>query len=122
VILIHHPPLSRGGAPLRGLTDARAFEATIARFGAEAILHGHAHKRMTHHLPSAATRIAGGRVPVIGAPSVSSGAVAPRQRAAYHLIHIERAGQGGNAWRVEARARGLMPGSAAVGEREAPAV
>ena len=74
---------------------------------------------MTHHLPSAATRIAGGRVPVIGAPSVSSGAVAPRQRAAYHLIRFERAGDG---WRVEARARGLLPGSAAVGEREAPAV
>jgi 3',5'-cyclic AMP phosphodiesterase CpdA len=25
VILIHHPPLSRGGGPLRGLTDTRAF-------------------------------------------------------------------------------------------------
>jgi 3',5'-cyclic AMP phosphodiesterase CpdA len=122
IILIHHPPLSRGGAPLRGLTDARAFEAAVARFGAEAILHGHTHKRMTHHLPSAATRIAGGRVPVIGAPSVSSAALAPRQRAAYHLIRIERAGPGGAAWRIEARARGLMPGSATIGEREAPAV
>ena len=49
VILIHHPPVSRG-APLRGLTDARAFEAAVGRFGAEVILHGHTHKRMTHHL------------------------------------------------------------------------
>jgi len=119
VILIHHPPLSRGGGALRGLTDARAFEAAVGRFGAEAILHGHSHKRMTHYLPSPATRIAGGRIPILGAPSVSSGAAAPRQRAAYHLITLTRAGEG---WRVEARARGLMPGSAAIGEREALAV
>jgi 3',5'-cyclic AMP phosphodiesterase CpdA len=119
VILIHHPPLSRGGGALRGLTDARAFEARVARFGAEAILHGHAHKRMTHHLASPATRIAGGRVPILGAPSVSSGAAAPRQRAAYHLITLARTGEG---WRLQARARGLLPGSGAIGEREPPAV
>jgi 3',5'-cyclic AMP phosphodiesterase CpdA len=56
VILIHHPPMSRGGAPLRGLTDARALEAVVARFGAEAILHGHTHRRMVHHLASPAPR------------------------------------------------------------------
>ena len=54
VIMIHHPPLSRGPAPpLRGLDDAREFERTIARFGAEAILHGHTHKRMVQ-LPALA--------------------------------------------------------------------
>ena len=74
---------------------------------------------MTHHLPSPATRIAGGRIPILGAPSVSSGAAAPRQRAAYHLITLMRTGEN---WRVEARARGLLPGSGAIGEREALAV
>ena len=73
VILIHHPPLSRGGSPpLRGLDDAREFERTIADYGAEAILHGHTHKRMVHYLPSSATRREGGLVPVIGAPSASA--------------------------------------------------
>ena len=44
-----------------GLTDARAFEPSSRRFGAEAILHGHAHKRMIHHLASPASRVEGGR-------------------------------------------------------------
>ncbi len=119
VILIHHPPLSRGGSPLRGLTDARAFETIVGRFGAEAILHGHAHKRMVHHLPSAASRVEGGRIPVLGVPSAVATSPDLRQRAAYHLIRLERAGE---FWRVGVRARGMLPGRDEIGEREAPAI
>jgi 3',5'-cyclic AMP phosphodiesterase CpdA len=119
VVLIHHPPLSRGGSPLRGLTDARALEAVVGRFGAEAILHGHAHKRMVHFLPSPASRIEGGRIPVLGVPSAVAASPDLRQRAAYHLIRLERAGE---FWRVGARARGMLPGRAEIGEREAPAI
>jgi 3',5'-cyclic AMP phosphodiesterase CpdA len=120
VILIHHPPLSRGpSAPLRGLDDAREFERTIARFGAEAILHGHAHKRMVHYLPSPATRREGGLVPVIGAPSASAASHDPRQRAGYYLLGIERAGP---HWRIGARERGLLFENALIGEREAPRI
>ncbi len=119
VILIHHPPLARGGGPLRSLIDARAFEATVARHGAEAILHGHTHKSMVDHLASPATRVEGGRIPIIGAPSASSASTDPRQRAAYHLIRLERAGE---HWRISARARGLALGSGEIGERTAPAV
>ena len=118
VILIHHPPLSRG-PPLRGLDDAREFERTIARFGAEAILHGHTHKRMVHYLPSSATRREGGLVPVIGAPSASAISRDPRQRAGYYLVRIERAGA---HWRVHARERGLLSESSQIGELEAPAI
>ena len=120
VILIHHPPLSRGPSPpLRGLDDAREFERTIARFGAEAILHGHTHKRMVHYLPSPATRREGGLVPVIGAPSASAVSRDPRQRAGYYLVRIERAGP---HWRIGARERGLLFESALIGEREAPRI
>jgi 3',5'-cyclic AMP phosphodiesterase CpdA len=119
VILIHHPPLSHGGSPLRKLTDARAFEAVVARFGAEAILHGHAHKRMVHHLPSAASRVEGGRIPVIGVPSAVATSADLRQRAAYHLVRLERAGE---FRRIGLRARGLLSGSGEIGEREAPAL
>ena len=120
VVLIHHPPLSRGAsAPLRGLDDAREFERTIAHFGAEAILHGHAHKRMVHYLPSSATRREGGLVPVIGAPSASAATADPRQRAGYYLIRIERSGP---HWRVGARERGLLFESSEIGEREAPSI
>ena len=119
VILIHHPPLSLGGAPLRGLTDARAFEATVARFGAEAVLHGHNHKRMSHFLASPASRVESGRIPILGAPSASSASADPRQRAAYHLSALERAG---DLWRLRVRARGLQLGSGEIGAREAPAL
>ncbi len=119
VVLIHHPPLSRGGSPLRRLTDARAFEAVVGRFGAEAILHGHAHKRMAHHLPSPASRIEGGRIPVLGVPSAVAVSPDLRQRAAYHLIRLERAGE---FWRIGVRARGMLPGRDEIGEREAPAI
>jgi len=118
VILIHHPPLS-GGSALRGLTDARALETIVGRFGAEAMLHGHAHKRMVHHLESPASRIEGGRIPILGVPSAIAASPDLRQRAAYHLIRLERAGE---FWRVGVRARGLLPGRNEIGEREAPAV
>ncbi len=119
VILIHHPPLSRGGSPLRGLTDARALEAVVARFGAEAMLHGHTHKRMVHHLESPASRTEGGRIPILGVPSAVAASPDLRQRAAYHLIRLERAGE---LWRIGVRARGMLPGRNEIGEREAPSI
>ncbi len=119
VILIHHPPLSRGGSALRKLTDARALEAVVCRFGAEAILHGHTHKRMVHFLPSPASRVDGGRIPVLGVPSAAAASRDLSHRAAYHLIRLERAG---DFWRVGARARGMLPGSGEIGEREALAI
>jgi len=114
IVMIHHPPLLGGATAMRNLTDAREFEAVVARHGAELVLHGHNHKRSVAHLKSGAARTPNGRIPVIGAPSASSTSKAPRQRAAYHLIRLERQGE---AWRVSARARGLMPGGSEIGER-----
>ncbi len=116
VILVHHPPLS--SAPhlrLRGLDDAKAFEKIIERHGAEAILHGHTHKRLLNFLPSRATFCAGGRVPVIGVASCAAHTREPRLSAAYYLIGLERAG---DAWRLRVRARGLQPGGPEIGEHE----
>jgi len=116
VVLIHHPPLVKGaGGPLRGLDDAAAFEAAIAECGAEAILHGHTHNRMLHHLPSRATKLRDGRAPVIGVSSCSASAQDPRHRAAYYLIRLEQTGE---HWQVSARARGPLPGSGIIGEHE----
>jgi 3',5'-cyclic AMP phosphodiesterase CpdA len=115
VILIHHPPLMAGATAMRNLTDAREFEAIIVRHGAELILHGHNHKRSVAHLKSPAARTPNGRIPVIGVPSASSTSKASRQRAAYHLVRLDR--QDG-VWRISARARGLMPGGGEIGERD----
>jgi 3',5'-cyclic AMP phosphodiesterase CpdA len=116
VIMIHHPPLIASAPAMRNLTDAREFEEVVTEHGAELVLHGHNHKRSLAYLKSAAALTHHGRVPVIGVPSASSMSKAPRQRAAYHLINIERQGE---IWHVSARARGLMPNASEIGERDA---
>ncbi|MFN3674171.1 MAG: metallophosphoesterase family protein, partial [Bosea sp. (in: a-proteobacteria)] len=44
VVLIHHPPYVGGARRSRELVDAEAFEAMLARAGADLVLHGHNHK------------------------------------------------------------------------------
>ena len=108
IVMIHHPPW-RGGASFgRGLRDAAAFEAVIARCGAELILHGHNHKQLVKTLPSP-----GADTPCIGVASASAVPGTPRHRAAWHFYRIEREG---NGWRVEARARGYREGADRIGE------
>lgn len=119
VVLIHHPPIAGVTPPLRGLSDAGAFQRIVREFGAEAILHGHTHQQAVRSLPSRAARTVGGAVPVLGAPSAAAAARDPRYRAAYHLVRLEREGE---RWRVGVRARGLAPESQAIGEREALSV
>ena len=119
VVLIHHPPLARGAPPFRGLTDAGAFEQIIHAHGAEAILHGHSHRRLVRTLPSPAAKTVGASVPVLGAPSAAAATHDSRYRAAYHLVRLDREG---DRWRVSARARGLAPDGQAIAEREALAV
>ncbi len=115
VVLIHHPPLTGGPAPLlRGLTDARGFEEVISECGAEAILHGHSHRRMTQHFPSPKSKTEGGKVPVIGVSSCSAAVGDANHRAAYYLIRFEQVGA---VWKVSARSRGLLKGSE-IGEHD----
>lgn len=113
IVMIHHPPMRGGKAPLlRGLDDCAAFEAVIAQAGAELILHGHTHRLMAHALPSP-----GGVTPVLGAPSASARAPDAAHRASYYLIDLEKTGA---QWRVVWRVRGLVMDGDAIGEREAP--
>ena len=60
VVLIHHPPIAGITPPLRGLSDASAFQRIVREFGAEAILHGHTHQQAVRSLPSRAARTVGG--------------------------------------------------------------
>ena len=116
VVLIHHPPLSGVTPPLRGLSDAPAFERVVRNLGAEAILHGHIHRQAVRSLRSRSARTIDGSVPVLSAPSAAAAASHPRYRAAYHLVRLAREGE---RWRVSARSRGLGPESQTIGEREA---
>lgn len=106
VVMIHHPP-TRGGAGFgRGLTDARQFEAVLARHGAELVLHGHNHRLQVRHVD----RSEAAKIPCVGVASCSAVPGTPLHRAAYHLYRITRAG---NGWSVEARARGMAAESSA---------
>lgn len=108
VVLLHHPPHRGGAKTLRGLQDAREFEAVIERHGAELILHGHNHKRSVHFLP-----IPGGRAPVVGVASASAKAGAHSPGASYHLFKIEWRGED---VAISARARGLVENATEVAD------
>lgn len=119
VVMIHHPPMQGGRAPkLRGLDDARGFEAVVAEHGAELILHGHTHRVMANRLPSREARNAAGFVPVLGAPSISAAAPDALHRACYYLIDLSREGP---QWRTSWRARELSQHSGEIADREPPA-
>jgi 3',5'-cyclic AMP phosphodiesterase CpdA len=108
VVMIHHPPQNAATGAARGLTDARALEEVIERIGAELVIHGHSHRRAVTHMKGPS-----GPVPVVSAPSASAVRGAPRHRAGYHLYEIT--GNAGN-FKIEARARGLLPGTGSVGD------
>ncbi|MBF9234381.1 metallophosphoesterase family protein [Microvirga alba] len=101
IVLIHHPPHVGGTSAGRNLTDARAFEAMIARVGAELVLHGHNHVGSVAHLQGPR-----GPVPVVGAPSASARSGATTHRAGYHLFAIDQTKTG---FTLTAELRGLRP-------------
>jgi 3',5'-cyclic AMP phosphodiesterase CpdA len=84
VVLIHHPPYVGGARRSRELVDAAAFEAMLARTGADLVLHGH------NHTFSLAWRKGFGRdVPIVGVPSCSIGPRGHGEMATWHLFRIE---------------------------------
>lgn len=103
IVLIHHPPLSDTVGWRKGLKDAAALRAVIARRGAELVLHGHAHRSVRGELRGPA-----GPVPVFGVPSASAfgrhGGCA-----AYHLYRLSHRA---DRWWMEVRERTLDADSA----------
>lgn len=107
VLMIHHPPQA-GLAMGRGLSDARDFEGLIRRTGAELVLHGHNHRSSVTHIQGLDRP-----VPIVGVPSASAIRGTHNHRAAYHLFEIT--GEGRDC-RIEARARGILPGTSTIGD------
>ena len=71
---------------MRRMVDAPDVRLALAEEGAELVLHGHHHKRMVNFIDSERTQTAGGRIPVVGAPSASTWLTDDKHRAAYHLV------------------------------------
>jgi 3',5'-cyclic AMP phosphodiesterase CpdA len=108
VVMLHHPPRIDAAGLARGLTDAREFEQMIGRAGAELILHGHNHRPSLAYIEGPFRR-----TPVVGAPSASVAREGSRHRAGYHLFEISGSL---HDYEIKATARGLLPGSSAIGD------
>ena len=101
VVLIHHPPASGSVSWRKRLIDAAAFQSLIARYGAELILHGHAHRILRRNLETPV-----GKLPVIGVPSISALSRKSERRARYHIYRITPVAVG---WDVRLEIRVYSP-------------
>jgi len=86
VILIHHPPAAGTVSWRKRLTDAAKFRALLKQYGADLILHGHAHRTVRNHLP-----VPCGNVQVVGAPSASAIGRNHQRMARYYIYRITSA-------------------------------
>jgi len=101
VILIHHPPAAGTVSWRKRLTDAAEFRALLKQYGADLILHGHAHLAVRSHLP-----VPSGNVQVLGAPSASAIGRNHERRARYYLYRITPVGTN---WKVALTVRIYSP-------------
>jgi 3',5'-cyclic AMP phosphodiesterase CpdA len=101
VVLIHHPPLGEPGDRFKRLVDAADLAAVLRRFGAEMVLHGHAHVHALNWLEGPS-----GPIPALGVPSASAAVADGRavDCAAYNLYRI---GGTARAYSCEAVTRGF---------------
>lgn len=83
IILIHHPPIQGVVSQRRSLTDAAALRTVVERHGAELVLFGHTHKTSQHILKTPS-----GKVPAMGAPSISSLGPEVERLSRYYLYTI----------------------------------
>jgi 3',5'-cyclic AMP phosphodiesterase CpdA len=89
IILIHHPPVPGLVNWRKRLTDSRAFADVLARYGAELVLHGHAHNPSLSKLQTP-----GGDVSVVGAASASQSSPPSGHNATYNIYQMIRIGAG----------------------------
>lgn len=101
VLMIHHPPAPGTVSWRKRLTDAPALQSLLARYGAELVIHGHAHKTGLSEL-----KTPDGHVPVIGVPSASAPGRTLQHRARYFTYHITPRASG---WHLRLAVRVYSP-------------
>jgi 3',5'-cyclic AMP phosphodiesterase CpdA len=100
LVLVHHPITEGAVSRRRALGDADALRDVLARFGADLVLHGHAHRTLVASVPGPE-----GPIPVVGVRSSSYDGGKPHKRAQYHLYDVEPA-EGAGRFRIGLRVRG----------------
>ncbi|MEO1281068.1 MAG: metallophosphoesterase [Pseudomonadota bacterium] len=119
-VMIHHPPLPGQASMRRGLRNADALAALLARTGVDLVLHGHNHQ---NSLVWGEVEGDGPRYPVIGVASASSihsrdyDPLGGPSLARYNLIQISRSSVA-DPWSIEVVGRGLSDRDGSVRELE----
>lgn len=90
-LIIHHPPAPGIVSWRKRLTDAADLCSLLEQYGADLILHGHAHRILHYNLPKPS-----GKIPVFGAPSISALGRTLERRARYYLFRITPGSNGYN--------------------------
>jgi 3',5'-cyclic AMP phosphodiesterase CpdA len=101
VVLIHHPPAAGTVNWRKRLTDAVGFRTLLKQYGADLVLHGHAHRASRKQLA-----VPGGNVQVVGAPSASALGRNRRRMSRYYIYRITPIDGG---WNVELTVRTYSP-------------
>ena len=99
VVMIHHPPLRGAVSPQKRLFGISRFQKTLARHGAELVLHGHSHLPTLGWLGKR-----GARIPVVGVAAAGQAPGGRHPASQYNLFEID--GSTG-AWRIRLTRRGL---------------
>ncbi|MGH6770685.1 MAG: metallophosphoesterase family protein [Xanthobacteraceae bacterium] len=108
VVMIHHPPTSKRAHYLKRLVDGALLRDTLARHGAELLIHGHNHRHQTVQIDGPH-----GPIPAIGVPSASETPPGKHDPAGYNLYRIE--GEP-SRWRCEVISRGFAADGSRIGE------
>jgi len=101
VVLIHHPPAPGTVSWRKRLTDAAELRSLLEQYGVGLILHGHAHRTLHSYLQTPA-----GKIPVMGASSITALNRTPERRARYYIYRIT---PGGDVWDVRLEVRIYSP-------------
>jgi 3',5'-cyclic AMP phosphodiesterase CpdA len=100
VVMIHHPPVRGAVAQHARLFGIGNFQKTIARHGAELILHGHSHNPTLYWIRGSGHR----RVPVVGVAAGGQGFGGAHPPAQWNLLEITGKA---DAWSLRLTRRGL---------------
>ncbi|NKB81560.1 MAG: metallophosphoesterase [Nitrospirales bacterium] len=101
IVLVHHPPALGTVKWRKRLVDSQPLLSVLGQYGAELILHGHAHRSSFVNLESPT-----GSIPAIGVPSASYIGKRMDRTAQYHLYELTQS-EGG--WNLHCSIRGYVP-------------